>query len=338
MIAVDSVTKRFDDLVAVDDVSFEVPTGEVVGFLGPNGAGKTTTMRMLTGTLQPDAGQVLFDGSSIGEDLTGAKERVGYLPEANPLYEEMLVAEYLEYAATLRRLEGPAARSAIADAVGETGLEAVFFRPVGQLSKGYRQRVGLATAILHRPEILVLDEPTEGLDPNQRVDIRSLVSELGRERTVLLSTHVMQEVEAVCNRLLIINGGRLVADGTVEDLIAARKGISYYTVEVQGTGVTEALGTLPGVDAVDGSETGGRVRARLSVSGEAELRPEIFRMATDRDWVLWELHRERATLEQLFKEFTEEGAGAEAAASRQAAQPDAAPPETTDADDQQVER
>jgi gliding motility-associated transport system ATP-binding protein len=304
MIAVDGVSKHFGELVAVDEVSFEIPRGEVVGFLGPNGAGKTTTMRMLTGTLQPDAGQVLFDGTPIGEDLTGAKERVGYLPESNPLYEEMLVAEYLEFAGKLRNMDGPGVRSAIQDAAEETGLSDVFFRPISQLSKGYRQRVGLAAAILHRPEILILDEPTEGLDPNQRVDIRSLVSALGRERTVLLSTHVMQEVEAVCNRLIIINQGQVIADGTVEHLLASRKGLSHYMVEVVGGDVEPVLAGLPGVQDQTLSTVEGRTRVRLTVAGDTDLRPEIFRVATEKGWVLWELYRERASLEQIFQELT----------------------------------
>lgn len=304
MIAVDGVTKRFGDLVAVDDISFEIPSGEVVGFLGPNGAGKTTTMRMLTGILEPDAGDVLFDGDSIAEDLTAAKERVGYLPEANPLYEEMIVAEYLEFAATLRKLENGAAKAAIHDAVEETGLREVFFRPISELSKGYRQRVGLAAAILHRPEILVLDEPTEGLDPNQRVDIRSLIIELGRERTVLLSTHVMQEVEAVCNRLIIINEGKLIADGTVASLLESRTGIAQYTVEVQGTDVESGLRSLPGVQDQTVTTVADRTRVTLTAPGETELRPEIFRLATERGWVLWELHREQPSLEQVFRELT----------------------------------
>ena len=310
MIAVEGVTKRFGDLVAVRDLAFEVGRGEVVGFLGPNGAGKTTTMRMLTGTLEPDEGQVLFDGVPIGRDLTAAKERVGYLPESNPLYEEMLVAEYLEYAARLRMIEGTAARSAISDAVDETGTGDVFFRPISELSKGYRQRVGLAAAILHHPEILVLDEPTEGLDPNQRVDIRNLVNALGEERTVLLSTHIMQEVEATCTRLLIISRGELVADGGVGDLLASGKGLSTYMVEAAGPGIAEALSGLPGVESHTTESVEDRTRVRLSVAGEAELRPEIFRMANDKQWVLWELHREKATLEQIFRELTADTGGA----------------------------
>ena len=304
MISVENVTKRFGDLVAVRNLDIDVNMGEVVGFLGPNGAGKTTTMRMLTGTLEPDEGRVLYDNVPISEDLTAAKERLGYLPETNALYDEMLVAEYMEYASQLHTLAPGKARSAISDAVDETGIAEVFFRPVSELSKGYRQRVGLAAAILHHPEILILDEPTEGLDPNQRVDIRNLVSELGKERTVLLSTHVMQEVEATCTRLLIISRGSLVASGTVDELLSAGKGLAQYTVEAEGDGVAEALGRLPGVDSHTAEPVDGRTRVRLSVAGGDELRPEIFRMANERQWVLWELHRGQASLEQLFRELT----------------------------------
>ena len=307
MISVESVTKRYGALTAVNDLSFQVDRGEVVGFLGPNGAGKTTTMRMLTGTLQPDGGRVLFDGRPIGDDLTGARRRVGYLPESNPLYEDMLVCEYLEFTARLRNLRGPALRGAIRRAAEQTGLAEVFYRPIAETSKGYRQRIGLAAAILHAPEILVLDEPTEGLDPNQRVEIRRLVNELGRERTVLLSTHVMQEVEATCSRLLIISRGRLVAEGTVGDLIAGDTGLSQYTVEAEGDGVADALAALPGVDSHHTERVGGRTRVRLAAHSDAdELRPRIFALARDRGWTLWELHRERASLEDVFRQLTTE--------------------------------
>jgi ABC-2 type transport system ATP-binding protein len=310
MITVEQVTKRFGALVAVDALSFEIDRGEVVGFLGPNGAGKTTTMRMLTGTLQPDVGRVLIDGRSIGEEHTGpsAQARIGYLPESNPLYEDMLVCEYLEYAGTLRGLErnGGGLRRAVRTAADETGLEDVFFRPISEASKGYRQRIGLAAAMLHRPDILVLDEPTEGLDPNQRVEIRRLITTLGRERTVLLSTHVMQEVEHTCTRLLIVNRGRLVADGSVEELIAggAQRGRAAYVVEAAGEGVREGLAALPGVEQVTTEQVDGRVRAHLTVRGSEELGPRIFALARDRSWVLWELHRERASLEELFRDLT----------------------------------
>ena len=315
MISVEGVTKRYGTIVAVNRASFEVNRGEVVGFLGPNGAGKTTTMRMLTGTLQPDEGTILFDGTPIADRLTEAKSRVGYLPEANPLYDDMLVCEFLQYVARLRGMDPGAARPAISDAVDETGLEEVFFRPIGEISKGFRQRTGMAGAILHQPEILVLDEPTEGLDPNQRVEIRKLVNSLGSERTVILSTHVMQEVEATCDRLLIISKGSIAADGTVGELMDAGRGISRYTVEAAGDGVAAGLRGLPGVADHTAVAVNGRVRVSLETTGDEELRPVIFRMATERGWVLWELRRERATLEQVFRELTMDDAGADSGAS-----------------------
>jgi ABC-2 type transport system ATP-binding protein len=304
MISVEGVTKRYGPIVAVDRATFEVDRGEVVGFLGPNGAGKTTTMRMLTGTLQPDEGQIRFDGVPIGDDLTAAKSRVGYLPEANPLYDDMLVCEFLEYVARLRGLDNATTRSGIGRALEETGLGEVFFRPISEISKGFRQRTGMAGAILHEPEILVLDEPTEGLDPNQRVEIRKLVNSLGAERTVILSTHVMQEVEATCDRLLVITKGAIAADGTVAELMDARQGIARYTVEAEGRDVAEILSALPGVADHSSEPVNGRVRVNLEATDDEELRPRIFRLATEHGWVLWELRRERASLEQLFHELT----------------------------------
>jgi ABC-2 type transport system ATP-binding protein len=291
---------------AVDSLSFSVQRGEVVGFLGPNGAGKTTTMRMITGTLQPDEGSVLLDGLSVSDDPMAAKRRIGYLPEANPLYDELLVAEYLDYVAELRGLSPEETRAGVKAAVEETDIGDVFYRPIGECSKGYRQRIGMAGAILHRPEVLILDEPTEGLDPNQRVEIRRLVGSLGRERTVLLSTHVMQEVEATCSRLVILSRGKLAAEGTVQDVLADRTGVARYVVEVDGQGVAEALASLPGVTGHSTEQVQGRTRVQLDAGGEGELRPEIFAMARDRGWTLWELHKERASLEQVFRNLTAE--------------------------------
>jgi len=306
MISARGVTKHFGDLTAVESLDLEIGRGEIVGFLGPNGAGKTTTMRMLTGVLEPDQGGIYYDGQLISEDLEAAQQRVGYLPESNPLYTDMLVAEYLEYATSLREMSPKDARSGISDAVDETGISEVFFRPISELSKGYRQRVGLAAAILHRPEILILDEPAEGLDPNQRVDIRNLVSNLGQERTVLLSSHVMQEVEATCKRILIINRGKLIADGNVSDLLETGKRRSEYTVEVAGNGVIEKLSVLPGVDAHGVEEMDGRTRVSLSVLGDEELRPVIFELAQKENWILWELHKNQISLERLFRELTDD--------------------------------
>jgi len=304
MISVESVTKRYGALTAVDGVSFEVQRGEVVGFLGPNGAGKTTTMRMLAGTLQPDSGAVRLDGRPISEDLTAARKRIGYMPESNALYTEMLVSEYLDFAAELRGLRGADRRSALRDAIEQTGIGDVYYRPIGQLSKGYRQRVGLAAAILHRPEVLILDEPTEGLDPNQRVEIRRLIRELGKDRTVILSTHVLGEVEATCSRLLIISRGRVAADGGVAELLDRGRAGARYVVEAEGDGVAATLAALPGVTRHSSTRVDGRARVELTASGDTDLRPMIFRNALERGWTLWELHRERQSLEELFRELT----------------------------------
>jgi gliding motility-associated transport system ATP-binding protein len=315
MISVEGVSKRYGQVVAVDHLSFLVERGEVVGFLGPNGAGKTTTMRMITGTLQPDEGAVLLDGVAVSEDATSSKRRIGYLPEANPLYDELLVSEYLDYVAELRGLSPQETRSGIADAVDETDIGKVFYRPVGECSKGYRQRIGLAGAILHRPEVLILDEPTEGLDPNQRVEIRRLVSSLGRERTVLLSTHVMQEVEATCSRIVILSQGRLAAQGSVQEVLASRSGGARYVVEAEGEGIAQSLAELVGVSTHTSEAIDGRVRVELETTDSSELRPDIFRLARDRGWTLWELHREKASLEQVFQRLTAEATPATAAVS-----------------------
>src|SRR5213594_1218668 len=307
MIAVESVEKRYGEIRAVDGVTFGIDRGEVVGFLGPNGAGKTTMMRMLTGTLQPDAGSVSLDGRSIGDDLVRVKRRIGYLPESNPLYVDMLVSEYLEYAGVLRDLTGAARRHAIAAAVEQTGIGEVFYRPVSELSKGYRQRVGLAAAILHRPDVLVMDEPTEGLDPNQRVEIRRLISELGRARTVILSTHVLSEVQHTCSRLLIISRGRIVADGPVDRLIRQAEGAVEIAVEAAGDGVAAALAQLPGVRQVAPQDrtADGRVALTLTADRTRDLRPEIFALAKARGWTLYELHQAAGSLEDLFQQLTQ---------------------------------
>ena len=211
LLSLNGVSKRFAGVTAVDQVSFAVDRGQVVGFLGPNGAGKTTTMRLITQFYEPDEGAITLDGTPLAVAAREAKRRIGYLAENNPLYGEMLVADYLAFIADLRELAGASRARSFDEAVTATGINGVFYRPIGELSKGYRQRVGLAQAILHRPDLLVLDEPTEGLDPNQRVEIRQLIGTLGRDRTVLLSTHVLSEVQQSCSRLLIISRGKIVA-------------------------------------------------------------------------------------------------------------------------------
>ena len=306
LLTLTDVSKRFGEIPAVHGVSFSVDRGEVVGFLGPNGAGKSTTMRMITQYLEPDQGQVLLDGRPVAELGREAKRRIGYLPENNPLYGDMLVVDYLGFIADLRQLAGAERARALDEAVTATGIASVFYRPIEELSKGFRQRVGLAQAVLHRPDLLVLDEPTEGLDPNQRAEIRRLITEVGKDRTVLLSTHVLSEVEHTCERLLIISGGRLVADGPVTSLIRRAQGAAQVYVEATGQGVLEALRGLPGVAAVEpGAATGdGRLAATLTVEGDTDLRPEVFRMAAARGWTLYELHQAAGSLEALFRQLT----------------------------------
>ena len=311
-LSVDGISKRFGGVTAVDQVSFAIDRGQVVGFLGPNGAGKSTTMRMITQFYEPDAGTISLDGVPLADSGRAAKRRIGYLAENNPLYEDMLVLDYLAFIADLRELAGPPRGQAMDAAVAATGIESVYYRPIAELSKGFRQRVGLAQAILHRPDLLVLDEPTEGLDPNQRVEIRRLIGALGKDRTVILSTHVLSEVQQTCSRLLIISRGTIVADGPVDRLIAqaAGGGAIEIAVEAAGAGVAEALGRLSGVRRVTPAPVAvdGRVAVTLTADGSRDLRPEIFALAQSRGWTLYELHRQAGTLEDLFQQLTQKGA------------------------------
>ena len=306
-LSLDSVSKRFGDVTAVDQVSFKVDPGQVVGFLGPNGAGKSTTMRLITQYYEPDTGTITLDGTPLAEAGRAAKRRIGYLPENNPLYPDMLVCEYLTFIADLRELDGPALDRAVAEAVSATGVETVYYRPIAELSKGFRQRVGLAQAILHRPDLLVLDEPTEGLDPNQRVEIRRLIAALGRDRTVLLSTHVLSEVQHMCSRLLVISRGKIVADGPVDRLMQQAEGTVEIAVELAGEGAADALTTLPGVRRVSPAAeaaANGRVALTVTADRATDLRPEIFALAKARGWTLYELHQEAGSLEDLFHQLT----------------------------------
>lgn len=306
LLELDGVSKRFGDVTAVDGASFTVDRGEVVGFLGPNGAGKSTTMRMVTQYIEPDAGQIRFDGAPLDESGLAAKRRIGYLAENNPLYEEMLVSDYLGFIADLRQLGSGERGAGIDEAVTSTGIAEVFYRPIGELSKGYRQRVGLAQAILHRPDLLVLDEPTEGLDPNQRVEIRRLIGELGKERTVMLSTHVLPEAQYVCSRLVVIHKGRIAADGPVDRLMEQAHGAARVLVEASGSGIEGALRRLAGVTAVEMRPAKGDGRTAVSVvaQGGGDVRPAIFELAKGQGWTLYELHQETRSLEDLFRELT----------------------------------
>lgn len=307
-IQVKGVSKYFGSRAAVDNLSFDVKRGEVVGFLGPNGSGKTTTLRMLTSYYTPDMGGILINNLDTREHDMVTRTSIGYLPENNPLYGDLLVKEYLAFVSDLRRMTAAERKENIERTVEETGLGEYYYRPVNQLSKGFRQRVGLAQAILHRPSILILDEPTEGLDPNQRLTIRDLIRSLGEERTVLLSTHIMQEVEATCERVLVISRGGLIADSPVQDLLKHAQDTRSVYVEVEGNEVESRLQSLTSVESVERMDpVGGRKRYMVSVAGDEDPRPEIFQLAKKRDWVLWELHEETARLEDVFHSLTAEG-------------------------------
>jgi len=304
-IQVNGVTKQFGSNIAVNNVSFDVRRGEVVGFLGPNGSGKTTSMRLLTSYYTPDSGSVLIEGIDNQQDDLATRNLIGYLPENNPIYTDMLVREYLSFVADLRGQSGAEGRENIAQAVYETGIEQVYYQPVGHCSKGYRQRVGLAGAILHRPDILIMDEPTEGLDPNQRVPIRELIRRMGEQRTVLLSTHVLSEVEQTCDRLLIIARGRIVAQGTVEELESQAESHRSVVVEVEGDNVEKDLKSLSQVDVIERQTSyDKRKKFRVSSNSDSDIRPDIFHLAKKKKWVLWELHQEGARLQDMFHDLT----------------------------------
>ena len=304
-IQVQDVNKNFGQFKAVQDLSFNIKKGEIVGFLGPNGAGKTTTMRLLTSYYTPDTGKILINGVDNAEHDLETRKSIGYLPENNPLYEDLLVSEYLSFIADLRGMKGPVRKTNLEQTIEEAGLSEVFHRPISELSKGYHQRVGLAGAILHRPSILILDEPTEGLDPNQRISMRDLVKSLGVERTVLVTTHVMQEVETTCERVLVINRGRLIADSPVEDILKLTPSLRRVYIEVQGNEVNNHLLQLESVESVDQmSSDHGIEKYGINLSGSEDARPHIYKLATKNNWVLWELHEEQMKLEDVFQTLT----------------------------------
>jgi len=316
MISVDRLTKTFGLERAVDDISFEVERGEVLGFLGPNGAGKSTTMRVLTCYLPPTSGRVTVNGLDVTADSLAIRRLIGYLPESTPLYHEMTVRDYLRFVAAIREMSAGDERSRIAYVVDVCGLTGVLSKRIETLSKGYRQRVGLAQAMLHDPEILILDEPTSGLDPNQIVEIRDLVRSLGEQKTVILSTHILPEVEASCDRVLIINRGKIVADGSPETLQAHFQGAQrlLFGVSGDGAGVEAALQSIHGISVIQQSSENGSTVFSLSLEGSSDVRSELFHLAVNRGWELTELHREEARLEDVFRQLTTEKAESTATA------------------------
>ena len=308
MIEVEDLRKNYGNFRALRGVEFSVDKGEILGFLGPNGAGKTTTMKILTGFLNPTAGRATVAGHNVLEDSVAVRQKIGYLPEHTPLYQDMTVHEYLRFCGRLRRMGGARLKECIERVVGLTALQPKYRAPIKTLSKGYRQRVGIAQALLHEPEIIILDEPTVGLDPNQVVDVRTLISEIGEARTVVLCSHILSEVEATCGRVVIINEGRIVANDTPEALKQASSDRTWFDVRAKGpsTTVAEAVGNVSGVAGLQSTgEALGISSVRFeSPASDAEIGPAVAAALSGAGLELVSLTPRRASLEDVFRGLT----------------------------------
>ncbi len=309
MIEVSHVSRNFGDFRAVNDVSFSIPTGQIVGLLGPNGAGKTTTMRMITGFLNPTDGSIKIDGIDISENPVEAKKKIGYMPESAPLYGDMIVEDYLKYIADMHG-EDPSVK--VPALCAECGLKEVMSKNISELSRGNRQRVALAHALMHDPEILILDEPTSGLDPNQVEDVRAIIREIGKTRTVIISTHILSEVETLCSRAIIISGGKLVADSSIENLknsIGTSSSVfvqlSSATDDSIGTIKEEISKQIAGVAAVASEKlTDNKTKLNVSVNGDAEIRPELIKYLVEKGCSIYEVGMTKNSLEDVFHALT----------------------------------
>lgn len=300
-VKVNALTKMYGSQKAVDNISFEAHKGEVLGFLGPNGAGKSTTMKMITGFLLPTAGHISVCDIDVAKDPIATSTMIGYLPENNPLYLTMYVKEFLAFTAGLYKIKNAAER--VAEMIELTGLQKEQHKQIYQLSKGYKQRVGLAQAMIHDPKVLILDEPTSGLDPNQLVEIRGLIQNLGREKTVIFSTHIMQEVQALCDRVIIINNGQLVADDPIDQLEKRISGLSKIIVEFKGEVTIELLRSIDGVKEVTRSADH-LSKYILTCQSSADIRPDIFNIAKAKGWTILELQKENFSVEKAFQMLT----------------------------------
>ena len=310
MIHAESLTKYYNELCAVDNINFDIKKGEIVGLLGPNGAGKTTALRMLTGYLRPSSGNITIKDYNVDENPLEVKKLLGYLPESAPLYHDMLAFDYLNYVADIRELDKPEKEARIHELADICGINEVMHQPIGELSKGYKQRVGLAHAMMNDPEILVLDEPTSGLDPNQRVEIRDIIRAIGKEKTVILSTHILSEAEATCDRVIIISQGRIAADADMESLKQSVRGESVINISLRNAGFNEAENEFKAIEGVNeiikiGDENG-VLTVKLASNSTSDLREEIYNKIKKTDWILLELFQETRTLENVFRELTKE--------------------------------
>ena len=312
MIQIQNLTKKYGSTVAVDNLSVGIPKGEVLGLLGPNGAGKSTTIRVITGYLPSTSGTVEVDGQSVAENPRAAKELMGYLPESAPLYDDMMVFDYLDCIANLRGIAKPDKMKRLRELSGLCGIRDVMHKSISALSKGYRQRVGLALAMMNDPPILILDEPTSGLDPNQIAEIRSIIKEIGREKTIIFSTHILSEAEAACDRVLIVNKGRVVADGSADSLkasLAAERTLHLRLGQASDEDVRNSLQDIEGVisldiNAPDEGENDGELEVILK-SAE-DLRANIYNAVKKRDWTMLEMVQKKQSLEDIFRELTRE--------------------------------
>ena len=310
MIQVENLTKYYKDLCAVDQITFGIQKGEILGLLGPNGAGKTTTLRMLTGFLQPSSGTIRVKHFTVDSDVLEIKKLLGYLPEEAPLYHDMLVFDYLNYVADIREIDKGQKLARIRQLADLCGINEVMHQPIGELSKGYKQRVGLAHAMMNDPEILVLDEPTSGLDPNQIAEIRKIIKRIGKQKTIVLSTHILSEAEATCDRIVIINQGKIVADGSTESLKQSASQSNLIDIVVQNANfqsVEKELASLNGIEKITRlDETDSQLHIRLTCQPSTDLRADIYRKIRQTDWILLDFHQATQTLETIFRELTKE--------------------------------
>ena len=310
MIEVSHVSRNFGDFRAVNDVSFSIPTGQIVGLLGPNGAGKTTTMRMITGFLAPSSGTITIDGINIEENPVAGKRKIGYMPESAPLYGDMIVEDYLKYIA---QMQGVNPDEKLPKLCQECGLKEVMSKNISELSRGNRQRVSLAHALMNDPEILILDEPTSGLDPNQVEDVRAIIREIGKTRTVIVSTHILSEVETICSRAIIISGGKLVADSSIENLknsIGTSSSV-YLTFACGNSGksaddAASLAKSIEGVSAVSVNDIhDGKEEIVISVNGDVEIRPQLIKKLVEAGFDIYEAAQSKNSLEDVFHALTE---------------------------------
>jgi ABC-2 type transport system ATP-binding protein len=310
MIQVEGLTKYYGDLCAVDRINLDIHSGEVLGILGPNGAGKTTFLRMLTGYLRPTDGKIRVKDYSVDQNPIEIKRLIGYLPESAPLYRDMLVYDYLSYIADIRGINPKRMFSRIRTISDLCGLNEVMHQPIAELSKGYKQRVGLAHAMINDPEILILDEPTSGLDPNQIVEIREIIRRIGKEKTIIISTHILSEAEATCDRVVIINRGKIVADGSTKSLGQSTSQGNLITMAICNAdiaSVKKKLGPIQGIEHIELIEDqADALEVRIACRYPDDLRAEIYTIIKETDWVLLEFHQETKSLETIFRSLTKE--------------------------------